>query len=72
MSSDAVEILSVSFLLPSATCDLNLSSEDKGWLNAIVFVGKCPWQGLLQVSFLSQEKFCPDKHVCCDKMRLLS
>ena len=40
MSSDAVEVLSVSFLLPSATCDLQLSSQDKGWLNAIVFVGK--------------------------------
>ncbi|KAL8622295.1 hypothetical protein ACOMHN_043299 [Nucella lapillus] len=39
VSSDAVEILSVSFLLPSATCDLHLSSQDKGWLNAIVFVG---------------------------------
>ena len=40
VSSDAVEVLSVSFLLPSATCDLNLSSVDKGWLNAMVFVGK--------------------------------
>ncbi|KAL3883756.1 hypothetical protein ACJMK2_029988 [Sinanodonta woodiana] len=39
VSSDAVEILSVSFMLPSAECDLNLSSADKGWLNAIVFVG---------------------------------
>ncbi|KAK6178546.1 hypothetical protein SNE40_013313 [Patella caerulea] len=39
VSSDAVEVLSVSFLLPSATCDLNLTSSDKGWLNAIVFVG---------------------------------
>lgn len=39
VSSDAIEVLSVSFLLPSATCDLHLSSEDKGWLNAIVFVG---------------------------------
>ncbi|PVD36562.1 hypothetical protein C0Q70_03547 [Pomacea canaliculata] len=39
VSSDAIEVLSVSFLLPSATCDLHLSSQDKGWLNAIVFVG---------------------------------
>ncbi|XP_070178141.1 synaptic vesicle glycoprotein 2C-like isoform X2 [Littorina saxatilis] len=39
VSSDAVEVLSVSFLLPSATCDLHLDSQDKGWLNAIVFVG---------------------------------
>ncbi|XP_076438988.1 synaptic vesicle glycoprotein 2B-like [Babylonia areolata] len=39
VSSDAVEILSVSFLLPSATCELHLTSQDKGLLNAIVFVG---------------------------------
>lgn len=39
VSSDAIEVLSVSFLLPAATCDLKLSSADKGWLNAIVFIG---------------------------------
>lgn len=39
VSSDAIEVLSVSFMLPSAQCDLKLSSEDKGWLNAIIFVG---------------------------------
>ncbi|XP_045197284.2 synaptic vesicle glycoprotein 2C-like isoform X2 [Mercenaria mercenaria] len=39
VSSDAIEVLSVSFMLPSAQCDLKLSSQDKGWLNAIIFVG---------------------------------
>ncbi|BFZ14245.1 hypothetical protein BsWGS_17284 [Bradybaena similaris] len=39
VSSDAIEVLSVSFLLPSATCDLSLTSSDKGWLNSIVFLG---------------------------------
>ncbi|XP_041374930.1 synaptic vesicle glycoprotein 2C-like [Gigantopelta aegis] len=39
VSSDAVEVLSVSFLLPSASCDLHMNSADKGWLSAIVFVG---------------------------------
>ncbi|KAK6985616.1 synaptic vesicle glycoprotein 2C-like isoform X1 [Biomphalaria glabrata] len=39
VSSDAIEVLSVSFLLPAATCDLSLSSDDKGWLNAVVFLG---------------------------------
>ncbi|CAL1528129.1 unnamed protein product [Lymnaea stagnalis] len=39
VSSDAIEVLSVSFLLPAATCDLSLTSADKGWLNAIVFLG---------------------------------
>ncbi|XP_052236905.1 synaptic vesicle glycoprotein 2C-like isoform X1 [Dreissena polymorpha] len=39
VSSDAIEVLSVSFMLPSAQCDLHLSSTDKGWLNSIIFVG---------------------------------
>ncbi|XP_023330505.1 synaptic vesicle glycoprotein 2B [Eurytemora carolleeae] len=38
-ASDAIEILCISFLLPSAECDLNLSAERKGWLSAILFVG---------------------------------
>ena len=40
VSSDAIEVLSVSFMLPSAQCDLKLSSGDKGWLNAIIFGGE--------------------------------
>lgn len=40
VSSDAIEVLSVSFMLPSATCELKLSSSDKGWLNAVIFIGK--------------------------------
>ncbi|XP_052810133.1 synaptic vesicle glycoprotein 2A-like isoform X2 [Mya arenaria] len=39
VSSDAIEVLSVSFMLPSAQCDLHLTSADKGLLNAIIFVG---------------------------------
>jgi hypothetical protein len=39
-ASDAVEILCVSFVLPAAECDLNLTSADKGVLNAITFLGK--------------------------------
>ena len=38
-ASDAVEILAISFLLPSAECDLALSPARKGWLSAILFVG---------------------------------
>ena len=38
-ASDAVEILAISFLLPSAECDLQLSPARKGWLSAILFVG---------------------------------
>lgn len=38
-ASDAVEILAVSFLLPSAETDLQLTSEDKGYLGSIIFVG---------------------------------
>ncbi|KAG0720764.1 Synaptic vesicle glycoprotein 2A [Chionoecetes opilio] len=38
-ASDAIEILCVSILLPAAQCDLHMTSEDKGWLSAIPFVG---------------------------------
>lgn len=38
-ASDAVEILCVSFLLPTARCDLLLSSSDKGLLTASIFLG---------------------------------
>eukprot|EP00057_Strongylocentrotus_purpuratus_P001895 XP_003723431.1 PREDICTED: synaptic vesicle glycoprotein 2C isoform X1 [Strongylocentrotus purpuratus] len=37
--SDAVEILSVSFLLPDASVDMNISSVEKGLLTSIIFVG---------------------------------
>lgn len=39
-ASDAVEILCVSFLLPTARCDLHLSSSDMGLLTANIFLGK--------------------------------
>ncbi|XP_033904382.3 synaptic vesicle glycoprotein 2C [Acipenser ruthenus] len=38
-ASDAVEILCVSFLLPTARCDLQLSSSDMGMLTASIFLG---------------------------------
>ena len=38
-ASDAIEVICISFLLPSAQCDLKLTSGDKGWLSAILFVG---------------------------------
>lgn len=38
-ASDAVEILCVSFLLPTARCDLRLSSSDMGLLTASIFLG---------------------------------
>ncbi|XP_051545165.1 synaptic vesicle glycoprotein 2B-like isoform X2 [Myxocyprinus asiaticus] len=38
-ASDAVEILCVSFLLPTARCDLQLSSGDMGVLTASIFLG---------------------------------
>ncbi|MBN3307838.1 SV2B protein, partial [Amia calva] len=38
-ASDAVEILCVSFLLPTARCDLQLSSSDIGLLTASIFLG---------------------------------
>ncbi|XP_061750615.1 synaptic vesicle glycoprotein 2C isoform X2 [Nerophis ophidion] len=38
-ASDAVEIVCVSFLLPTARCDLLLSSSDMGLLTASIFLG---------------------------------
>ncbi|XP_065653316.1 synaptic vesicle glycoprotein 2C-like [Hydra vulgaris] len=38
IASDSAEIQTVSFVLPSA-CDLYLTSNNKGWLNAIIFIG---------------------------------
>ncbi|XP_007906281.1 synaptic vesicle glycoprotein 2C isoform X3 [Callorhinchus milii] len=38
-ASDAVEILCVSFLLPTARCDLHLNTTDMGWLTASIFLG---------------------------------
>ncbi|XP_061629391.1 synaptic vesicle glycoprotein 2C isoform X1 [Phyllopteryx taeniolatus] len=38
-ASDAVEIVGVSFLLPTARCDLLLSSSDMGLLTASIFLG---------------------------------
>jgi len=38
-ASDAIELLCISFLLPSAECDLKLTTSDKGWLSATSFIG---------------------------------
>ena len=39
-ASDAIEILCVSFLLPTARCDLLLRSSDMGLLTASIFLGE--------------------------------
>lgn len=38
-AADAVEIFGVSFVVPIAEDDLNLSTGDKGWLDASIFIG---------------------------------
>ena len=38
-ASDAIEILCISFLLPSAECDLELTYARKGHINSILFAG---------------------------------
>ncbi|XP_055518608.1 synaptic vesicle glycoprotein 2C isoform X1 [Leucoraja erinacea] len=38
-ASDAIEILCVSFLLPTARCDLHLGTGEMGWLTASIFLG---------------------------------
>ena len=39
-ASDAIEILCISILLPAAQCDLEMTSIDKGWLNAMLMIGE--------------------------------
>jgi MFS transporter, VNT family, synaptic vesicle glycoprotein 2 len=38
-ASDAIEVLCISFVLPSAECDLQMTTEEKGYLSSITFVG---------------------------------
>lgn len=38
-TSEEMDVISMSFILPSAQCDLNLNTETKGWLNSIIFIG---------------------------------
>ena len=37
--NEATETLCVSFLLPAAECDLNMTSSDKGLLTSMTFLG---------------------------------
>ena len=39
-AADAVEIFGVSFVVPIAEDDLELSTADKGWLDASIFIGR--------------------------------
>lgn len=34
-----MDVISMSFILPSAQCDLHLNTQTKGWLNSIIFIG---------------------------------
>ncbi|KAL9881239.1 synaptic vesicle glycoprotein 2C isoform 2-T6 [Glossina fuscipes fuscipes] len=38
-TSEEMDVISMSFILPSAQCDLNLNTKSKGWLNSIIFIG---------------------------------
>lgn len=38
-TSEEMDVISMSFILPSAQCDLDLNTQSKGWLNSIIFVG---------------------------------
>jgi len=38
-TSEEMDVISMSFILPSAQCDLNLNTKTKGWLNSIIFIG---------------------------------
>lgn len=38
-TSEEMDVISMSFILPSAQCDLDLNTQAKGWLNCIIFIG---------------------------------
>ncbi|XP_034939012.1 synaptic vesicle glycoprotein 2B isoform X2 [Chelonus insularis] len=38
-TSEEMDVISMSFILPSAQCDLHLNTEAKGWLSSIIFIG---------------------------------
>lgn len=38
-TSEEMDVISMSFILPSAQCDLDLNTQSKGWLNSIIFIG---------------------------------
>ncbi|KAI5724660.1 hypothetical protein M8J77_005623 [Diaphorina citri] len=38
-TSEEMDVISMSFILPSAQCDLELNTHTKGWLNSIIFIG---------------------------------
>lgn len=38
-TSEEMDVISMSFILPSAQCDLDLNTQTKGWLNSIIFIG---------------------------------
>lgn len=38
-TSEEMDVISMSFILPSAQCDLKLDTKTKGWLNSIIFIG---------------------------------
>ncbi|XP_059490038.1 synaptic vesicle glycoprotein 2B-like [Neocloeon triangulifer] len=38
-TSEEMDVVSMSFILPSAQCDLDLNTYTKGWLNSIIFIG---------------------------------
>jgi len=39
-TSEEMDVISMSFILPSAQCDLDLNTHTKGWLNCIIFIGE--------------------------------
>ncbi|KAJ8883865.1 hypothetical protein PR048_015720 [Dryococelus australis] len=39
-TSEEMDVISMSFILPSAQCDLDLNTQTKGWLNSIIFIGE--------------------------------
>lgn len=55
----AVGITIISFVLPSATCDFQMTSKDKGWLTAVPMFGV-----LNKIKFKKNSFFCYSALFC--------
>ena len=56
-AADAVEIFGVSFVLPVAEEDIGLSTSNKGWLQASIFVGT--FSNCIMYRYAMSEKIFP-------------
>ena len=53
LSSDAIEVMCISFVLPAAASDLDLTDAKRGWLNSGMFLGKSTELVAIDIKFVA-------------------